>query len=68
MKTEYSYPPINSTEIRPEIRKLAVAWSENMEPADMWYVNRVKLASDIQNYADQYANEKIEEYKNSIKQ
>lgn len=58
------YPLIPMSEIREEPRKIAVAWHE---AATNWIGDKAKLASDIQNYADNYAKEQNEAlYQNSL--
>lgn len=58
--------------IRLEIKDISVAWHEN---ATNWIGDKVKLASDIQNYADWYAShqtasleERVKELEDCIKQ
>lgn len=56
---ETETPPMSNkkipmSEIRDEVRELAVAWCE-MNGRD-WIGDKYKLASDVQNYADWYAS------------
>jgi hypothetical protein len=51
---ELKFPLIPMSEIRPEIREIAVVWAG--EAGMGWIGDKHKLASDIQNYADWYAN------------
>lgn len=49
-KIDFTLIPMS--DIRPECRDIAVRWHES---ATNWIGDKVKLASDIQNYADWYA-------------
>ncbi len=51
------YPPIPMGEITDEARELAVRWGECEDPG--WIENKVKLASDIMNYARRVSEGKV---------
>jgi len=48
------YTPIPMSKIREEPRKISISYHEN---ATNWIGDKVKLASDIQNYANWYARQ-----------
>ncbi len=52
---------IPMSEIRPDIRKLAVVWVENYGNAGFDLQNKHKLASDIQNLCEEYHQMKLKE-------
>lgn len=64
MQNKPDYIPIPMSDIRPEVKAISIAWHES---ATNWIGDKVKLASDIQNYADWWAEQKLEEYKNNEK-
>lgn len=59
---EIEFELIPMSEIRDEVRKLAILWCSEMEDKN-FILHRHKLASDIQNYADWYANRTIKKEK-----
>lgn len=59
-KMNIPFPHIKMSDIRPEVKEIAMSWVEAYRP-DMFIADKVKLASDIQNYADWYAAQKVGE-------
>jgi hypothetical protein len=56
--TELEFNLINMSDIRKEVREIAVAWCERNDRD--FIMDKHKLASDIQNYADWYAAQQID--------
>lgn len=59
-----NYPLIPMSQIRPEIREIAVAYHEN---ATNWIGDKYKLASDIQNLVDRETAELREALEEIVK-
>lgn len=56
------YKPLPMDEIHPEAKKIAIAWIENYKPYSSpmpEIAQKIKLASDIMNFAKAYHEEKL---------
>jgi len=59
-KTKHQYKEYKLDEIHPQAREIAVEWIENFKPmGGMEIEQKVKLASDMMNFAQAYMREKL---------